>query len=275
MSRCFPRNSLASLTAFLIGVALASPMLSAAPKQNPKGLNDDIKRAERDIGQARDKLQAARKQAEEAKGHLRKAAAAFDKASDHAGDVRRKVEQEHDSAPPLVAARQQLQSVQAQLDDLSRPILEKLRAAPEYTTAVQKRDTLKARLSGAPVDERDSLGKEYAASMAAVRSLESSAILADSQTKAVKDKVAEAEQKVQSLMTKRNEAIDRDSRMAEVRRELDKAKAEVAQARQKLESEAKQLADAERKVRSEEQDKQRLQQKQQQAKNNNNKKKKK
>jgi chromosome segregation ATPase len=278
MSRSLRKLLTASLVLSLASFSWTvnvSDSFGAAAKQNPKGLTDDIKRAEREIGQARDKLQAARKQAEDAKGEMRKAAAAFEKATNHAGDVRRKVEQEHDAAPPLVAARQQLQSTQAQLDELSRPILEKLRESPEYAAAIQKRDALKLKLSTAPVDDRESLGKEYAASLAAVRSLESSAILANSQAKSVKEKVAEAEQKVQTLMTKRNESIERDSRMAEVRRELEKVKGEVAKARQKLETESKQLADAERKVHSEEQDKQRLQQKQKQAKNNNNKKKKK
>lgn len=273
MSLIPSRIGLASLQ---LAIALSCVSLAAhAAPQNSKGLGDDIKRADRDIAAARDKLQSAKKQADEAKAHLRKAAAALEKATDHAGDVRRKVEQEHDSAPPLVAARKLMEAHQAEFEDASRPVLEKLRQQAEYAAAVEQRDGLKAKASGTPSSERESLAKQYAAALAAVRSLEATALQTDPKAKSAKEKLAAAGSKVQALVTQRNEAVDRDSRLVDARRELDKAKGEAAKAKQKAEAESKQFADAERKVKHEEQQKHNLQQKQKQQQNNNNKKKKK
>jgi chromosome segregation ATPase len=262
----------ALLAVFGFALAVASPADAIADNNKNKGKNsNDVKRADREADAARDKAQAERKQAEEARNQYRKAAAALERQIDQTGDVRKKVEQELDNAPPLANARRQRELAQTDWEDARRPILEKLAAQADYTAAQRRVETAKARIAGAGGEERAELAQEFAAATAAVRTLESKTLDADTTARTAKDRFAASEERVRELVAKRREAVERDPRLVAAIRELDQAKQEAAKARAKAEAEARQLAEAERKAMLEERQKQDLLRKQRDQQNNKNK----
>lgn len=256
------------LLSIVAAALIASPFVVASPalaKQNNKNsLSDDIKRADKQINAARDKVNAAKKQMSDAKSNFSKLSSALEKAIDHAGDVRRKVESEHDSASPLVNARRTLDDAKAAFEEKRDPLLKKLGESSSYQEAVAAREAAKSKLATAGADEKEAAGKAYANAMSTVRKMETAAVNADPTAKAAWEKSTSAESAVQDLIVKRNEAVNRDSRIAESRRALDKAKEEAAKAKQHFEQEVRQLADAEKKLKHEEQQKHNLQQRQKQ-----------
>lgn len=265
-----PRYAL--LAVFGFALAVASPADAIADKNKNKSKNsNDVQRADHEADAARDKAQAERKQAEEARNQYRKAANALDRQIDQTGDVRKKVEQELDNAPPLANARRQRELAQTDWEDARRPILEKLAAQADYAAAQRRVETAKARVAGAGGEERAELAQEFAAATAALRTLESQALDANTTARTAKDRFAASEERVRELVAKRREAVERDPRLVASIRELDQAKQEAAKARAKAEAEARQLAEAERKAILEERQKQDLLRKHRDQQNNKNK----
>lgn len=258
-----------------------TPALARADK-NPKGLADDIRRQEKEVGEARKKLNDAKHQADQAKSAAQKAAAAFERASDKVGDVRRTVQAEHDAAPSLVSARQRVDAARAELEKLSTPLLAKLAQDPAYQQAVAARDQAKAALGALPASaaarEKDEAGKLFSEGQTAVRQLERNTLDADPKVKDVRKTVEDAEAKVKQLIERRDQAIDQDSRLKSAKNDLDQAKSAMNKAKGKLADEMRQLTQAQQHLQSEENRKRELERKQQQNnnknKNNNNKKKK-
>jgi colicin import membrane protein len=266
--------------AMVMSVAETGPAAALADNNKNKSKNaGDVKRADREADAARDKAQAERKQAEEARNQYRKAAAALERQIDQTGDVRKKVEQELDNAPPLANARRQRELAKADWDDANRPVLERLGRQADYAAAQRRAETAKAQVAGAPSNGvadavRADLAREFAAATAALRTLETKAVEADPAARAAKDKFAAAEERVRQLVAQRRESVERDPRLVASIRELEEAKQVAAKARAKAEAEARQLAEAERKAMLEERQKQELirkQRDQQNSKNNKNK----
>ncbi len=271
---CFTVNAMRDLPfAMLVsGLILAATLPGNARADNNKNKSKNasaVQKADREADAARDKAQAERKQAEEARNQYRKAAAALERQIDQTGNVRKKVEQEIDNAPPLANARRQRELAQTDWDDASRPVLAKLRQQADYTAAERRVETAKAQVSGAGGVERAQLAQEFATATAALRAIESKALEADPAARAAKEKFTAAEERVRDLIAKRREAVERDPRLVASIRELEQAKQEAAKTRAKAEAEARQVADAERKAALEARQKQDLIRKQRDQQNNN------
>lgn len=241
--------------------------------KNGKGLADDIKRQEKEVAEARKKVNGAKQELDAARAAAQKAQQALEKATDKAGDVRRAVQDEHDSAPSLVAARKKIETARADLERLTAPLLERLRQDAAYRTAVAERDQAKARLAALPSAaspvERDPVAKQYSDGIQAVRRLEKAAIDADAPAKTARQAVDDSEAAGKRLIEQRDRAIEQDSRLQAARKELDEAKSKAAQAKQRAESEARQLAGAQKQLHAEEDRKRDLERKRQQQNNKN------
>ena len=95
-------NQIIWRSAAIVLLIAASPLFARADKNNN---NNDIQKHEKQVADAKNKLQSAKKQAEAARNDAKKDAAALTQATKLAEVTRRKVQDEHDSASPLVAAR--------------------------------------------------------------------------------------------------------------------------------------------------------------------------
>lgn len=270
-------NTAVLVRVVVFGAATLPTLFTPAWAQNKNNKNAAVKREQHDVQEARDKVNAAKREADAAKQAARAADGVYDKAVKHVADVRRTIEQMHDSEPALQEARRKQQAIHDEFEALKKPILEKLAQSATYQAAIQAREAVRQKLANLPVGaaatERETLGSEHQVAQTAVRQMEDAAINGDSKAKAARVELSSAEAKVRAQVEKRNAAVDRDPRLAEAKKELDKSKDKLAQAKQKLATELKQLADAEKKLNHEEA--QKRQAEQAAKKNNNNNKKKK
>lgn len=274
-------NSMIGLTLSRLLVTLAPLLVTcwaipALADKNPKGLADDIKRQEREIGEARKKLQAAKQEVDSAKQALRRAEQAVDRAVEKTGDVRRAVQTEHDASPELVAARKQAEQSRTEFEQATAPVLERLRQSTDYQAAVAARDRTKLALANLPAgasnEERERAGKAATDALAAMRKLENDALSSDPNVRPLRQKRDDAEERVRQLIDRRDRAIDSDSRLTSAKNDLDKLKSELAKAKDKHAREQQQVTSAQRRLNQEEQQKNQLEQKRKQQQNKNKKK---
>lgn len=233
-------------------VLISVPGLVSAAAQ-PKGQhgNKAVANQKKDVQAAKDRLQAERKEAAEARAEAVRAVAALEKAEQHAKQVREAIQAEHDSASALTAARAKREQDKQALAQLAEPLLAKVRQQSDYQAAVAARDAAKA--AGQP--------KQFSDAVAAITKLESGALEADPRAKAALAQAKASETKLQELVKIRDEAIAKDKRFLDAKQAIEKARAAAESAQQKAASAQRQLAAAEDKLQKEEREKRQLEQK--------------
>jgi hypothetical protein len=227
--RCGIRQLVAVWTFLVVGGCIAAALAAGQPKPNP-------------VGSAKSKVDQQRKEAEAANASLFSAQAAMKKAEEHAKEVRKKVEDEYDAAPELVAARTQFKKYDDEFNSLKGPILEQLQGQADYQAALAAKESAKKK---GP--------KEFSDATAKVKDMAVAAINASPAAKAAYVGKTEAEAKLQELVKKRNTAMDQDSRISGLKADHEKAKAAVVQAQAKVAKERKDLGEAQQRLQQEEQ----------------------
>ena len=249
-----------------------SPLSVRADKNDNNKNNNEIQKHEKQVADAKNKLQSAKKEADAARNKAKQEATSLAQATKHADATRRKVQDEHDAAPALVAARDQFEKAKKHSEVAVAPVLAKLKQQDDHQRAIAAREAIQSQLKNLPTnqsDARGSLADELKNATAQVTKLETAAIEADPAAKSAKAASTQAANRVKELVVQRDAAVQSDARIAAAKKELEKAKHERAAAEKKLATENQQLAAAERHLNQEEQELQR--QRQQHNKNTPNK----
>ncbi|MCY2995098.1 MAG: hypothetical protein NTY19_45650 [Planctomycetota bacterium] len=227
-------RQLVTVMAFLGCIGCAVAVLVAAQPQQPKA--NPVGSAQSAVAQAKKGLDAARAAVNSASAHLTTV-------TKQAHDLRKKLEEEYETAPEMVAARKQLEQDKATLDQTKTPLMEKLHQQAEYQAAITTRDDAKKKLKS----------KEYSLAILDIKKRESEVIESNPQAKTALAAHTESETKLHELVEKHRGTLLQDSRVVAVRGEIDKAKEAVAQAKAKLAAEQKKVGEAEHKLAQEQQ----------------------
>jgi hypothetical protein len=258
---------------FAILLVLLLVAATAVQADSKKPSNADINRQKQDVKKAREKSDAEGKDVREARQLVATRKAALDRAMTEMQSVRRRVEEELDSTPALVRARQDAESARKSLQQASEPVLAELRQREVYQQLVAERDALKQKIdAGQTAGRGDAAAKELAALTAQVREREAAAIDDNPQSRKWKAEIPELEARVKEQIRKRDTSLESDRRIAEARKSLEKAKADLADAEQQLSRELKQAASADQKLQQEQQQQRNLENKKKQQNKKNNKK---
>lgn len=214
---------------------------------------------------ARDRIAAAQREYTSAVGRVAAARAKLKETMRQTPLVREDVRTYHDSTPALQAARSASEQSRKELDEASRPLLEKVHEEREYQAAVARRDELKKQLqslpAGWPPARRDELEHELAVAMAHIRKVEKSELESDPDAKELLRQVASDEADLRRLVRRRDADVVHDPRWASALTALTQAKTEFLETQQAVAGSAQKLAAAQqdlaRKVAAEEQRKHR------------------
>lgn len=216
-------------------------------------IEEDIRRQEGVIRQARERLETAKQRAASARAEAATAQGDVGRATERLKATRLRVEQDHDAAPALVAARQEFASSKAALEAASAPVLAAARQRAEYQGAVTRRESARKEmgLSRGGTAEREKLAREILDASTALHKLEQDAIAADPAAAAAQQKVTQAETSLRELVRQRDAAIRNDPRVAQNMGELDTANAALAAAQQRVAGAERHVGSAEREVQRE------------------------
>jgi len=242
-------------------VFIAGAVPAAQPRAN--------KQANQNVAKAKEHLSAERKTVDEARAAERAAAAALDKIRAKGKEVRAQIQAEHDSTPEMKAAREQADTNRATYEQLSGPLLAKLKAGSEYQAAVVAFEKAQRAFRGSAKEsdaEAARLTKQYKTTQAAIGNLEDAAVDADPQAKAARAARKESDDKLHALCQKRDAAIKHDPRLAGLMTEFKTAEAKLAEAKAKLAAKVRELSEAERRLKAAEQATRKPQPKKQPAK---------
>lgn len=227
------------IRAACLGLCVASPLAWSADNkpQNRRNANDEqrenqaVKEAQEDVREAEKALQEAEQDVRKKLDAWRKAGAARKMAISNLQKVQDRLEIEHAESTGLAAARKALKAAQVELQQQSRPILERLAETPDYQAARKALDKAKAAVK--PPDDEDAdpaarkeAAAKYAAAAAGLRELERRALTQEAGMQSLLDTVDQREQSVQSALKKFEKAVERDKELRAARKSLDQAEAE-------------------------------------------------
>lgn len=209
--------------------------LPAAPKPNSQEKRDDqrVNAARSDVAEAQRKL------AEESKD-VREAATAWQKAVGEAQQEARtvaelrvaaqgRIEQQED----LAAAQSAVQVARTQFEAASKPVLDRLRATPEYQAANAAAETARKRLEAGDAAETASLRE---ATFVPGR-LETAAVAADAEAVRLRSAMDDRAKRLADLRRRIDAAVDADSSVLRGLSRLNAAKEAVEKAERHLAAE--------------------------------------
>ena len=218
---------------------------SAAERRQDEKLKDqkqDVKKAQNEVKDEAKELSAAQQK-------LLQAQAKENETRHQLEVARQRVESEHKSSLGLDSALAEQTREQEALDAAKTPILQALKAKPEYQTAQERVAVAKAR-SKALRDGDESLSEEArqkalaetSRDKLAVKELEQAAIAAEPKLKPLRDNLANAQEKVAHLSAKLKEKVDADSEVQSGLKSLKNAMKQTALAKAEVAKESQELS---------------------------------
>ncbi|MCY2986865.1 MAG: SUMF1/EgtB/PvdO family nonheme iron enzyme [Planctomycetota bacterium] len=155
------------------------------------------------------------------------------RSKEHLEATRRRVEQDHDSAPPLVAARRELADSKTALDAYGDRVMAELRQRRDYQEALTRlhwfeKEFSRMQESGGKTADPVRLGDEL--SQAIMTEWRLKKVARGPAGEIAEQKVSKAERQLNELIRQRDEAVRKDPRLAQSTRELDAANSALAAA---------------------------------------------
>lgn len=243
-------------------VFVAGVVLAAQPRPNKQAANQNV-------AKAKDHLSAERKEKDAAQAAVSAAAAALAKIRAKGKEARAQIQAEHDATPEMKAAREQAEQNRQTHEQLSGPLLAKLKEGSEYQAAVAAFEKAQKAFKGSAKEsdaEAARLTKQYKTAQAAIGNLEDATIDVDPKAKAARAARKETDDTLHALCQKRDAAIKQDPRLSALVTEFKTADAKLAEAKAKLAVKARELSEAERRLKAAEQATHKTQPKKQPAK---------
>jgi hypothetical protein len=238
-------------------VALASLVFAQKPDNKGKGRNNDEKRENQRVDEARDALQSARQALQQAERDVDKAEQEFKTAARHVQSVEAAARAKHADDPPVARAKDARVAAKAGFERLQQPLLENLQATGEYQAAVQQASAARKRLeemrgeTTLTVEERARKVKEQQQLAGKPALLEQAVIDADPDAKAAQEQLKLADHAFARANQARDEKIEQDPELKQARSKFEAAKrnreklqAAVVRARQQAEQASQRLASA-------------------------------
>uniref|UniRef100_A0A7C2JZN6 Uncharacterized protein n=1 Tax=Schlesneria paludicola TaxID=360056 RepID=A0A7C2JZN6_9PLAN len=220
-----------------------------SPHEDERRENEAVQEAQRDLQEARDHQKEAEKELLAEQVKARQAAAAHKAATAALRKIEDRLESEHGEKTGLTAARSKLREAQAELDRLSKPIVERVhneqsalvKAVERARQAIKPRDDESEESRSAAVAEHAKLTKQ-------LRELERSALETDATVKPLLARVEAAEAGVQAALKKFESAVERDPELKSARKAIDAAKRDLEAAENAVAKAARAVAEARNKV---------------------------
>jgi hypothetical protein len=207
----------------------------AVADNKPKGSQE--RRDNQRVNAARDDVAEAQRKLVEESQDVREAAAALVKANAAASDVARQVaearaaaEQRHGERVGLERAIEVVAAAQAAVDAASKPVLDALRARPEFVEAQRAAAAARAKLEAGDPPDAAALRE----TVLVPSRLEREALAADAESARTKESLNRELEKVAALRTSIRDAVESDSDTAKALGRLKAAKDVVEKAEQHL-----------------------------------------
>jgi hypothetical protein len=238
-------------------VALASLVFAQKPDNKGKGRNNDEKRENQRVDEAREALQSARQALEQAQRDVDKTEQEFKTDARRMQSAEEAARAKHADDPAVSKAKDVRVAAKAGFERLQQPLLETLQATAEYQAAVQQAAAARKRLeeirgqTTLTVEERARKVKEQQQLVGKPALLEQAAIDADPDAKAAQEQLKLADHAFAKANQARDEKIEQDPELKQARstfeaakRNREKTQAAVARARQQAEQASQRLASA-------------------------------
>lgn len=246
-------------TWLVVGLGLFLCMTGSAWAQ--KGKNNQEKKddqkvaaAERDVAEARDKLQDAEKELKKAQDAKRDAGAELKAAGAKLKKTRDQVETQLEKEHKIESALADQSAAQQAYDKAKEPVIAAVKTTVEHQAAIKSAEVAQAKIKDikgnlllAEAERRKQLSDASLATLLPSK-LEQAAVDADPAAKDAKAKLATAAEKVAALREKIRKAVESNGEIKTAQKVFDQAKLADDKAKDKLATEARQAADAAQKL---------------------------
>jgi hypothetical protein len=152
--------------------------------------------------------------------------------------ARLKVHKTFEASPEWMTAQADVKRAQDAYDAASKPVLDALRANPEYQQAVEAERSAKATVAahrqdqpGATPEQMAPRAEQALAAASAVTTMEREALASDSNASTAKAKLDDATARLNALQAQRDAAVLADPDWQNAKKQLDGAAATAAQSR--------------------------------------------